>query len=116
MSDITYNYEIIAVDEAARCMEVVYTSETHGVMHVGARLPFDGETLEQIISMFSPVQEWRLRALPVVVPEVGTSGQLTDVEFVPEPVVEEPQPLWSAEDEAAFNEQISAETSEPTGG
>lgn len=103
MTDITYTYEIISVDEASRCMEVVYTSEVYGSWHVGARLPFEGETLEQVIAMFAPVQEWRLRALPVIVPEVGTSGQLTDVE----PAA--PASLWTAEDEAAFNEQINAE-------
>ena len=83
MIDITYTYEIIAVDEAARCMEVVYTSETHGVMHIGARLPFEGETLEQVIAMFAPVQEWRLREMAVAAPVVGASGELTDAEPAP---------------------------------
>lgn len=112
MTDITYTYEIIAVDEAARSMEVVYTSETHGVMHVGARLPFEGEPLEQVIVMFAPVQEWRLRELAVTVPEVGTSGQLTDVDPITPPSPQEPEPFWTAEDEAAFNEQINAEKTE----
>jgi hypothetical protein len=110
MSDIIYTYEIVAVDEAARCMEIVYTSEKYGVMHVGARLPFEGETVEQVVVMFAPVQEWRLRDLSVVAPEVGTSGQLIDVDPASVPPPAEPDPLWSAEDEAAFNEQINAES------
>lgn len=77
MNDITYTYEIISVDESARCMEVVYRSDAYGVMHVGARLPFEGETLEQVISMFSPVAEWRLRDLTVVPPSQGTTGSIT---------------------------------------
>lgn len=162
MTDITYTYEIIAVDEAARSMEVVYTSETHGVMHVGARLPFEGEPLEQVIVMFAPVQEWRLRDMAVVAPKVGAAGQMTDAEPAPPPLedqiraaraaayreeadpiffqyqrgeateqdwldkieeirarypypegtgslAEETTPMWTAEDEAAFNEQINAE-------
>lgn len=83
MTDITYTYEIIAVDEAARCMEVVYTSADHGVMHVGARLPFEGEPLEQVIAMFAPVQEWRLRSMAVVAPEVGVVGQMVDASLAP---------------------------------
>ena len=77
MTDITYTYEIISVDESARCMEVVYRSDTYGVMHVGARLPFEGEALEQVISMFSPVAEWRLRDLTIVPPSQGATGSIT---------------------------------------
>jgi hypothetical protein len=110
MTDITYTYEITAVDEAARCMEIVYTSEKYGVMQVGARLPFEGETVEQVVVMFSPVNEWRMRDLSVIVPEVGTSGQLTDVDPASVLPTVQPEPLWSAEDEAAFNEQINAES------
>jgi hypothetical protein len=78
MTEITYTYTIAAVDETARCMEVVYTSEKYGVMRVGARLPFEGELLEDVIAMFAPVQEWRMRELKVIVPAVGASGQITD--------------------------------------
>tara|TARA_R110000868_G_C10815351_1_gene758182 strand:- start:557 stop:1024 length:468 start_codon:yes stop_codon:yes gene_type:complete len=87
MTNITYTYEIISVNETARCMEVVYTSVDHGALHIGARLPFEGETLEQVIAMFAPVQEWRLREFPVVAPEVGVVGQMVDAPPVP-PVVD----------------------------
>jgi hypothetical protein len=110
MTDITYTYEIIAVDEAARCMEIVYTSEKYGVMHVGARLPFEGETVEQVAVMFAPIQEWRLRDLAVIVPEVGTVGQLTAVDPAAVLPSVQSEPLWSEEDEAAFEEQINAES------
>jgi hypothetical protein len=89
MTDITYTYKIITVDEAFRCMEVVYTSPTHGVMHVGARLPFEGEPLEQIIAIYAPVQEWRARELAVVVPAVGVSGEITDKEPAPIPLADQ---------------------------
>lgn len=74
---ITYTYEIIAVDEAARCMEVVYSAEGHQTMHVGARLPYQGESLEAVIEMFAPVAYWLEQATPVVVPQVGTSGSVS---------------------------------------
>jgi Phage tail assembly chaperone protein len=89
MTDITYTYEIIAVDENARCMEIVYTSPTHGVMHVGARLPFEGETVEQVVVMFSPVREWRQREMAVVAPDVGVSGEITDAEPAPIPLADQ---------------------------
>lgn len=89
MSDITYTYEIISVSESARCMEIVYTSPAHGTMHVGARLPYEGETLEQIVSMFSPVAEWRANSLSVVAPAVGASGQMTDAEPAPIPLADQ---------------------------
>lgn len=109
MTHTHYTFEIIAVDEAARSMEVVYTSQTHGIMHVGARLPFEGETLEDVIAIFAPVQEWRQRDLPVIVPQIGTKGQLTYSDTETAPRAPEPDPLWSAEDEAAFEAQIAAE-------
>lgn len=75
---ITYTYKIISVDEAARCMEVVYSAEGHQTMHIGARLPFKGEALEDVIQMFAPVAYWRDQKLTVVVPAIGVSGVLAE--------------------------------------
>lgn len=88
MENITYTYEIIAVDEAARCMEVVYSSEGHQTMHIGARLPFEGESLDDVIKMFAPVALWVEQATPVSLPTVGASGSVA-VQLAPE--VSEPQ-------------------------
>jgi hypothetical protein len=83
---ITYSYKIISVDAAARCMEIVYTAEGHQTMHIGARLPYEGETLEQIIRMYEPVRYWEEQQLSVVVPQVGRTGII-------EPIVpSEPEP------------------------
>jgi hypothetical protein len=71
---IQYTYEIVKVDEAARCMEVVYASEGRQTMHIGARLPFEGETLDAVIAMYSPVEHWRQQEAAVIVPTVGTKG------------------------------------------
>lgn len=86
---ITYSFEIIAVDEAARCMEIVYTAEGHQTMHIGARLPYEGETLEDIVRMYEPVRYWEEQQLAVVVPQVGVSGTLDPLP-IPEPVPTEP--------------------------
>ena len=73
---ITYSYEIIVVNEAARCMEIVYTADGHQTMHIGARLPYQGETVEDIIRMYEPVRYWEEQQTPVVVPQVGLTGTL----------------------------------------
>lgn len=71
---IEYTYEIVNVDETARCMEVVYSAPGHQTMHIGARLPYEGETLEAVVAMYSPVAYWEEQARPVVLPQVGASG------------------------------------------
>lgn len=87
---ITYSYEIIAVNEAARCMEIVYTADGHQTMHIGARLPYEGETLEQIIRMYEPVRYWEEQQLAVIVPQVGETGTLAPIP------IPEPQPVLPA--------------------
>lgn len=71
---ITYTYEIITVNETARCMEVVYSAEGHQTMHIGMRLPFEGEALENVIRNFAPIGLWEEQKLSVVAPTVGVTG------------------------------------------
>jgi hypothetical protein len=73
---ITYTYEIISVDQASRCMEVIYTSEGNPTMHIGARLPYEGETVEAIVRMYAPVPYWEERKTPIVPVDVGQSGAI----------------------------------------
>jgi hypothetical protein len=81
---ISYTYEIISVDPQARAMEVVYSAPGHQTMHIGARLPFVGESLESVIEMFSPVPLWLEQATEVVVPELG-AGQIVPAGAPPPP-------------------------------
>lgn len=74
---ITYNYEIISVDEGARCMEVVYTSEGNPTMHIGARLPYEGETVEAVVDMYAPVRYWEELKTPTAAVSVGQSGTVS---------------------------------------
>lgn len=76
---IAYTYKILAVDEASRCMEVVYSSEGRQTMHIGARLPFEGEGLNAVIEMYAPIPYWKAQETPVVVPAVNTSGTVLAV-------------------------------------
>lgn len=78
---ITYTYEIFSVDQAARCMEVVYTSEGKPTLHIGARLPYEGETLKSVVEMYAPIRYWEELETPVVAVEVGQSGTIDPQQF-----------------------------------
>lgn len=71
---ISYKYTITNVDEAARCMEVVYEANGYQTMHIGARLPFEGEPLEAIVEMYAPVSYWEQSSKPVATVQAGFSG------------------------------------------
>lgn len=74
MSDINYNYEIKSVNEEARCMEVLYTSEGRDPVLVGVRIPFEGESLEWVIESFSPVAMWAAQETPIQSITAGLTG------------------------------------------
>lgn len=89
--DITYKYTIVSVDESARCMEIVYEAEGHETLHIGARLPYVGEKLEDVIKMFAPVPFWIEKVTPVVCPPAGASGVIAPavIEVALTPVITE---------------------------
>ena len=74
---IDYRYEIVRVDEDARCMEIVYTADGHPKQHISARLPFEGEPLDAVIRQYEPVNLWIQLSTPVYAPSVGISGVMT---------------------------------------
>lgn len=79
MTTISYTYEITRVDPDAKAMDILYTSPDYGTTLVGARMPWDGETVEQIAQMYSPVRNWIERTLPLAPVSAGTSGDLSVV-------------------------------------
>lgn len=88
--NITYSYKVLSVDAQARCMEVLYTSDGRQTMHIGARLPYEGEQLEEVIKAFAPIRLWEEAEMPVAPPEVGHSGT---VEIVEQEIAPLPQPV-----------------------
>jgi len=80
---IEYSYEIVRVDTQARVMEIVYTSEGRQTMHIGARLPYEGESLEAIVQMYSPVAYWMEQEATVVPPQLGASGTMSPPAVLP---------------------------------
>lgn len=75
-----YTYEILTVDEASRCMEIAYSHDAHGTMHVGVRLPFEGESIEGVIKSFAPLGYWRDLEKPVTIPREGVSGTIEEAQ------------------------------------
>lgn len=80
---IEYTYEIVRVDEPARCMEIVFTSAGRETTHIGARLPFEGEALEDVVKMYAPIRYWQDQERQMVAPAVGATGSLVYTD--PEP-------------------------------
>jgi hypothetical protein len=76
MTTINYTYEITRVDPDAKAMDIVYTSPEHGTMLVGARMPWEGETLDGIVQMYAPVRYWVERTLAVAAVQEGASGEV----------------------------------------
>jgi hypothetical protein len=73
---INFNYEIISVNESARCMEIVYTAEGHPIQHIGARLPYEGENIESVVRMYAPINLWLELKKSVITPSIGASGYI----------------------------------------
>ena len=89
---IQYTYTIESVDTAARSMVVVYEADGHATQHIGTHIPYEGESLEDVIAMYAPVRYWEQQALTLVVPVVGASGTIVPV-VVEEPVVNDTQQI-----------------------
>ncbi len=77
---INYEYKIVAVDTAARCMEIIYTAEGYPTQHIGARLPFEGESLEHVVRMFSPTVFWEETQRITLPPTVGAAGAIMEAD------------------------------------
>lgn len=86
--NIEYKYEIVSVNEAAKAMEVIYTSDGNPTMHIGTRIPFEGESLEYVIQTYAPISYWKELKIPNIPVTVGQSGNIT----VSAPTVDIPDP------------------------
>lgn len=95
---IQYTYTIESVDTEARCMVVVYSADGHTTQHIGARIPFDGESLEDVIAAYAPVAYWEAQKRPLAVPVVGATGTVSPPAVEPEAVYQEPVFVLKAED------------------
>ncbi len=84
IKDLSYTYEIVNVSKEGRFMEVIYNVEGKEPITVGVRLPFEGESLETIIHMHSPVRYFIEQMTPVANVAIGTTGSYS----IPEETLE----------------------------
>ena len=82
-----FKYEILAINEETRHMEVLFTKEGSMPLMVGTRIPFQNEKLEDVLMMYAPISRWEELNKTLNPPVVGTKGTLVYVEYVP-PTVE----------------------------
>jgi len=72
---IDYTYDITSVDKEAHTMEIIYSSPDYDDIHVSARLPYKGESLEDIVRNYNPADFWLEQKTPVEDVAVGTKGE-----------------------------------------
>ena len=82
---ISYKYTITSVDETTKTMEISYEADGYPTMIASGRLPYEGETIEYVVSLYSPVRIWENMVKTHVVPEVGTSGTIVPIQYVSPP-------------------------------
>lgn len=78
MTTINYSYEITRVDPENKAMDITYTSEQYGSITIGARMPWEGETVDDVVRMFSPVRYWVEKEQATSQVWLGYSGSLSD--------------------------------------
>ena len=100
---IEYTYEIVSVDAAARCMEVIYRADGLPEQRIGARLPYEGEELESVVATYSPVAYWESLRAVIAPPSVGVQGVITP------PVPSNQQELANQQmwEQAAFEKRVA---------
>ena len=59
-------------------MEIVYRNPTYGTLHVGARLPYENETVDQIVSMYAPIATWLEQDKKPIQVSVGLTGMSSE--------------------------------------
>lgn len=70
-------FEITAVNESLRCMDVVFRATGQPEVLVGARMPFEGEDLNALMASVAPIGYWEDLAKQVAPVMVGTTGAVT---------------------------------------
>ena len=74
---IEYTYTVISVDQETNNMVVEYAAIGYSSQTVNVRLPIlNVETLDDVISMYSPYSEWSTPQAVTYAPEIGATGTL----------------------------------------
>lgn len=74
---MNYSYEVVRVDQDAKCMDVEFTAEGFDPIVVGVRLPTVGENVDLVIQSFAPHSMWNPQVIEYASVSVGASGSYT---------------------------------------
>ena len=74
---IEYSFRVIKVDKNNKCMEIEYSSTNRPTVVIGARMPYVGESLDAIVSMYAPIRWWEEQELIVEDIVEGVYGTVT---------------------------------------
>lgn len=85
-------FEVTSVNPELRCMEVVFRAPGHPDVTVGARMPFEGESISELAASFAPVQYWENRVKQIA---SVTQGETGAVVFGTPTITPSPNPLES---------------------
>lgn len=86
-----FSYEVNKVNQEYGVMEVLYFKDGYKPVNVGVRLPIEGETLEEVIINFAPINEWKMQKAKFV--SDISPGIAGDIE------IQETAPVLSKEEE-----------------
>lgn len=75
MNQYNFTYEVKEISENGKSMVLTYTCDGYDPVDVGARVPYGGETLDQIADMFAPTYWWNEQAAVHEPVTVGQTGQ-----------------------------------------
>lgn len=76
---IKYNYRIMKVDEETKTMEVLYTPHRSDILKeylVGAKLPHENQTLDDVIRSYAPLGLWQEDAFQYQYVDEGIEGEM----------------------------------------
>lgn len=80
-----YTYEIIEVDNQAKCMLVRYHMEGRPDVDVGMLMPVEGESLEATIHAYNPIPQVLRQETPLQAISVGRTGTGKQEIYTPDP-------------------------------
>jgi hypothetical protein len=87
---LEFTYEITAIDEVEKKLYVTYRANGKPSVESATRIPWESETLEQVITHFAPIAYWESLDVPTTAEtiSVGQTGTITISDtpsvFVPE--------------------------------
>lgn len=84
---MNFTYEVTRVDEDNKVMDLVFKTEGLSDVLVSARLPFNGESVDDLALSVAPFYAWDMEQAEFTTPSVGVRGSLVIAEGIEEELV-----------------------------